>query len=254
MSNETTQLRRSPAKGDPRGTVVVLGGRGESASVYERFADRIAFDGYTVVALSDIAANPDASIAAVQEIFAESQGGPTVAVASDSAVAFLLAGIDDGATTPEGIVLAGALTDGSTAPADWTTEQELDARSSCPVHRSRLVLDGVLREGALAETSEAYVAGSELASRIDVPALAFHGSEDAISGIAAALDFYALLPDSRTFVVDGGSHDVLNDLSHRSVAAAVVQFLERLRTPERGLTPADTSDIRFSNQRSLASA
>ena len=27
----------------------------------------------------------------------------------------------------------------------------------------------------------------------------------------------------------GGRHDALNDLTHRTVAAAVVQFLERLR-------------------------
>jgi hypothetical protein len=30
-------------------------------------------------------------------------------------------------------------------------------------------------------------------------------------------------------VIVGGRHDVLNDLSHRTVAATIVLFLERLR-------------------------
>ncbi|MZG19199.1 alpha/beta hydrolase, partial [Streptomyces sp. SID5914] len=38
-------------------------------------------------------------------------------------------------------------------------------------------------------------------------------------------------------VVLGGHHDVLNDLTHRSVAAEVVTFLEALRD---GLRPAVT--------------
>jgi hypothetical protein len=34
--------------------------------------------------------------------------------------------------------------------------------------------------------------------------------------------------------VEGGRHDVLNDVAHRSVAAEIVQFLEWLRAGTRG--------------------
>ncbi|WP_322751271.1 MULTISPECIES: hypothetical protein [unclassified Frankia] len=37
----------------PRGTVILIAGRGEHPGVYERFGTRIAFDGYRVRALGD---------------------------------------------------------------------------------------------------------------------------------------------------------------------------------------------------------
>ena len=37
-------------------------------------------------------------------------------------------------------------------------------------------------------------------------------------------------PDAELLAVRDGVHDVLNDASHRSVAASVVQFLERVRS------------------------
>ena len=42
----------------PRGTLVVLPGRGEHGGVYERFGRRIAADGYRVRALADPSPNP----------------------------------------------------------------------------------------------------------------------------------------------------------------------------------------------------
>lgn len=45
----------------------------------------------------------------------------------------------------------------------------------------------------------------------------------------------ARLPAAELGIVRGGRHDVLNDIDHRSVAAHVVQWLERLRSgPDRG--------------------
>lgn len=41
------------------------------------------------------------------------------------------------------------------------------------------------------------------------------------------------------WLVDGGRHDLLNDLSHRSVAATIVLFLESLRAGP-GLPPVLT--------------
>ncbi|MGD6652180.1 hypothetical protein VWW24_22790, partial [Xanthomonas citri pv. citri] len=42
---------------------------------------------------------------------------------------------------------------------------------------------------------------------------------------------YDALRDADVVIVSGGRHDILNDVTHRSVAAEIVQFLERLRTP-----------------------
>ena len=39
----------------------------------------------------------------------------------------------------------------------------------------------------------------------------------------------AHLSGAQTAVIAGGRHDILNDVTHRSVAATIVLFLERLR-------------------------
>jgi alpha-beta hydrolase superfamily lysophospholipase len=42
----------------PRGTLIVIGGRGEAPELYERFGRRIAGDGYRVHAVADPVADP----------------------------------------------------------------------------------------------------------------------------------------------------------------------------------------------------
>jgi alpha-beta hydrolase superfamily lysophospholipase len=70
-------------------------------------------------------------------------------------------------------------------------------------------------------------------SGILVPVLTVHGGADAISAVDDALAVYSAIPDAESYVVDGGRHDILNDVTHRSVAATIVLFLERLRNPGR---------------------
>jgi hypothetical protein len=41
--------------------------------------------------------------------------------------------------------------------------------------------------------------------------------------------WYASAPSAELVTIVGGLHDALNDQTHRTVAAVVVQFLERLR-------------------------
>jgi alpha-beta hydrolase superfamily lysophospholipase len=59
--------------------------------------------------------------------------------------------------------------------------------------------------------------------------LGLHGGDDPISPLKAARDFYAAVPRAELVSIAGGRHDVLNDQTHRTVAATVVLFLERLR-------------------------
>jgi pimeloyl-ACP methyl ester carboxylesterase len=62
-----------------------------------------------------------------------------------------------------------------------------------------------------------------------VPILGLHGADDRVSPLVGARERYARAPAAELASVTGGCHDVLNDETHRSVAATVVLFLERLR-------------------------
>jgi alpha-beta hydrolase superfamily lysophospholipase len=228
------RLTRTPAEGvTVRGTVVVLGGRGETPEVYERFADRIAVDGYRVVAFGDSRRDPDAVLAEAAAELDGTAAGPRVVVSSDSGVALAWRGIADGRLGATGVVSAGALTAAGSSPVD--AAGEIEARTACPVHRGRLVRDGVLSGGELQGEQASDEVDVELATRILVPALALHGDCDVVSHPDDAFAVYDALPDARLFALDEGLHDVLNDLTHRQVAAQIVQFLERLRTPNQGL-------------------
>ena len=203
-----------------RGSVVVITGRGEHAGVYGRFACRIAVDGYRVTVVED---GRDAALGAID---AADAALPVVVVGSDIGAADALAAA---AARPvvTGVVAAGLLADTAVAPAvDWDGEVEI--RSACPVHRG--VLDSTaVDKGALA--TAAAPATAELLAGVAIPALVVHGSADAISPADDVRQLAQFLPQGRIVFIDDGRHDILNDVSHRSVAAEIVQFLERLRLP-----------------------
>ena len=108
---------REPDGIAPRGTLVLIPGRGEHPALFARFGRRIASDGYRVHVVAD--ATQDAGLTAAQ-------------------VADLLA--------------APARPDGGSGEAatagSW--EEELDTRTACPAHRAQLSGDA-LRQGALYE-------------------------------------------------------------------------------------------------------
>jgi hypothetical protein len=62
-----------------------------------------------------------------------------------------------------------------------------------------------------------------------VPVLAIHGGADAIAPFARAREVLASVPEIELVETVDGLHDALNDQSHRSVAARIVLWLERLR-------------------------
>jgi len=66
-------------------------------------------------------------------------------------------------------------------------------------------------------------------SRVKQPVLGIHGAADPISPLADARERYRRAPAAQLVSIADGRHDALNDLTHRTVAATIVLFLERLR-------------------------
>ncbi|WP_019136508.1 alpha/beta hydrolase [Cellulomonas massiliensis] len=224
-SSATTVTWREPAGISPRGTVVLLVGRGETAEVYERLGRRLAADAYRVVALG----TDDPPLEEVTALLADAElPGPHVLLGSDSGASLAVAVAREEPAGLDALVLAGLPTGPAGRPLD--REAELDARSACPNHRA------VLLRSTRSSLFDAFptvlvdVAGPALA----VPVLALHGGADPISPSEDAVAAYRRLGATQVSVVEGGRHDVLNDVTHRSVAATVVLFLERLRLAVAG--------------------
>ncbi|MFD4602672.1 alpha/beta hydrolase [Streptomyces sp. NPDC058464] len=205
-----------------RGTLIVLAGRGEHGGVYERFGRRLAFDAYRVRALGDPAADPAVLDEAAKLLADESLPGPKVLVGADTGARYAVELAAGPASGADALILAGLPT-GPWAAGGWETE--IEARTACPTHQARLTGDPAFRRGALDITPDL----PELRlDRVRVPVLALHGKDDRVSPVTAARAAYA---DSPVHLVEftGGRHDVLNDALHRTAAATVVLFLERLR-------------------------
>ncbi|MYS23446.1 hypothetical protein GA0115240_15251, partial [Streptomyces sp. DvalAA-14] len=64
-----------------------------------------------------------------------------------------------------------------------------------------------------------------------------------VSPPARARALAALLPAATLAVVTDGRHDTFNDIQHRSVAALVVQWLERLRAAGPPLLTVEGSAV-----------
>jgi alpha-beta hydrolase superfamily lysophospholipase len=209
---------REPEGLRPRGTLIVLAGRGESVDVYARFGARLAADAYRVHALPDAAADATTTAQAVDALLAGGDPRPHVLVGSDAGALVALALATD--RPVDAVVAAGLPT------TQHTVEDEVDARTACPVHRA--VAERAIAAGALARLLPDELLTTDLTT-VPVPVLALHGEADTVSPLEAALARYAALSRVEVATVRDGRHDVLNDLTHRSVAATVVLFLERLR-------------------------
>ncbi|MFJ6567898.1 alpha/beta hydrolase [Streptomyces sp. NPDC091292] len=225
-----------PAGIAPRGTLVVLPGRGEHALVYERFGRRLAADGYVVHALDTTPDDrPDALRAAVTTALGGAAVAPVVLVGSDTGAlqALHLAAAGDPSRRPDGVIAAGTAlppTPGARvrrAPSpERTWDGELDARTACPTHRARLTDDPDFVRGRLDTPVPPHLRPDV---RPDVPVLVLHGAADPLTPAAPVRDLAARLPRAAFGLLHDGRHDVLNDATHRSTAATVVLWLERLR-------------------------
>ena len=201
-----------------RGTVLVAAGRGETAGAYGRFGRRIAADGYRVRVLPDVTADLDASFDAAAKLLVDStRPGPKVVAGSDTGALFALALATRATPGLDALILAGLPVEPPTGVNLLSWDDEISARTACPNHQRVL---GAGATSLLAAPIPAFTIGA-----VDLPTLGLHGDADPISPLASARPHY---PGSLVTIA-GGRHDVLNDVSHRTVAATVVLFLERLR-------------------------
>lgn len=185
----------------PRGTLIVLPGRGEHGGVYERFGRRLAFDAYRVRVLGDATRDPAVLEPAAELLLDEADPGPRVPVGSDTGARYAAALAAQDGNRADALILAGLPT-ADTASTGGGRETEPDLRGA---------LAGALSEGVPATDPD----------RVTAPVPGPHGTDDAAGPLAAARR------------IEGGRHDVLNDVPHRTVAGTVVLFLERLRlSPE----------------------
>jgi len=219
----------------PRGTLVVVPGRGEHAGVYERFGRRLAADGYRVWAVSDPTVDEARTRSQVRALLdgppsaepGEAGPPPRVLVGSDTGALFAAAFAAGGESGIDGLVLVGLPTGSAAVAAGW--DDELVLRTSCPTHRGRLGGDENVRRGALAAPVPADWLEQAAAAAITVPVLGVHGAADAVSPLGAARSWFGGLPAGELVSIADGVHDALNDATHRTAAATVVLFLERLR-------------------------
>ncbi len=216
---------REPAGLHPRGTLVVLGGRGEPPEVYARFAARLSADAYRVLVVSTAVPAGSAARAEIAALLAApTLVGPVVLVGSDTGARLALDLVAEAHVGVAALVLAGLAIGGAASDAAWLPD-EIAARTACPTHQ------GVLRQSSRGSLSDRPVL-PRLARGLDlhgVPVLALHGADDVISPLPPVLELYRGAGVAEVHVVAGGRHDILNDVTHRSVAATLVLFLERLR-------------------------
>lgn len=235
MSTETIVPRadaltfRAPDGLLTRGTVVVIPGRGESPASYRRFGARLAADAYEVRVVARPEGTLDAFAATVEAALTGAEARPLVVVGSDLGAVVASVLVRRRLLVADALVLAALPRAAGTTPASW--DEELATRSFCPAYRRMLTDDPTVERGALAEDVPAALLEEALTPGSEVPHLVLTGSDDPI-GADALAGFVRGLARVRHVVVDGAHHDVLNDLQHRSVAAAVVTFLERLRQPD----------------------
>ena len=60
-----------------------------------------------------------------------------------------------------------------------------------------------------------------------LPTLAVHGSNDPIAPVGALRAYAEQIEPLSLYEITGGGHDILNDVTHREVAATIVEFIGR---------------------------
>jgi alpha-beta hydrolase superfamily lysophospholipase len=234
-SARTTDVATSTAAWDEpagiaaRGTLVVLVGRGETPASYGRFGRRLSADGYRVRVLALDLADPDQARSAALGLLADAElPAPRVLVGSDAGATLVARIAAEAGSAPDAVVLAGPAVVGQPDAPTPSWDGELEARTACPAHRRVISEDPDFRRGGLAEPLPAAWHDEQLRP-LPVPTLVLQGTDDVVTSPATVVAAFQGAPHTRTHLVVGGRHDVLNDVSHRSVAATIVLFLESLK-------------------------
>lgn len=211
----------------PRGTLIVLTAPGETADAYARFGRRFSADAYRVTVIEADHEALTRDLIATGDLVA-----PIVIVGTDSAAQHAVEIAHEHGDSVAAVILAGIAVE---TGDDYQPElaDEILARTACPNHQRILAETS---SGPLFATRPALPQISATGIELTVPVLALHGNADRLSPLDSAIAEYRKFGVTEVHIVDGGLHDVLNDVSHRSVAATIVLFLERLRLA-RGLQP-----------------
>jgi alpha-beta hydrolase superfamily lysophospholipase len=218
-----------PAGATPRGTLIVLPGRGETATSYQRFGKRLSFDNYKVRVVAVDLDDLDDTRESVEKLLAdESLPSPKVLIGTDTGATLVstLVGTPSAAVSAAAAVIAGVALADSRGVDSW--EQEIEARSACPLHRTVLDGDDAFGRGGLNEPLPAVWDDLDRAVPA-IPTLVLHGAADPVTPLEEAVAPYREGAGVVVRRINGGRHDVLNDIMHRSVAATIVLFLESLR-------------------------
>jgi alpha-beta hydrolase superfamily lysophospholipase len=217
-----------------RGTVILLPGRGEHPGVYERFGRRLSSDAYTVHVLAALPQDDPADLRDQIAALAAGAVAPVVLAGSDTGALHALALATEGKLDVDGLLLAGTPgeIEADEQTPDW--DHELELRTSCPTHRGKLTEDAAFTRGSLFEPVPDRLSAflhleDEAYAAVSGSTLILHGKSDLLAPPTLAALLTGRLPSATLALVADAPHDVLNDASHRSVAAAVVQWLEALR-------------------------
>ncbi|MEV6345355.1 alpha/beta hydrolase [Actinoplanes sp. NPDC051851] len=216
-----------------RGTVLIVPGRGETALTYARLGRRLAVDAYRVRVLPSSPVSPEDLDAALTGAVADlgELPHPLILIGADSGaalIAALLASADPSAVrSPDAVVLAGLPTHDRTGKGSW--ESELDLRTHCPAHRAVLTGDAAFSRGTLTEALPLPLLDVAYGSTSAIPHLLLAGVADPLTDHDALAGLAKTLPTARLSLVRDTHHDVLNDATHRSVAAEIITFLEAVR-------------------------
>lgn len=207
----------------PRATVIIVPGRGETVGTYRRLGRRLAADAYLVRAVP-----ADKPRDRVERLLADPLlPAPKILLGSDAGANWA-AVIGSGLTGVDGLVLAGLVGDAVAAEPSPPWTDELAARSGCPTHVRVISEDPAFARGALYSALPAEISASRLRPP-DLPTLILQGEKDRISPPQLVFPRVLGQKQTRAFLVAGGRHDILNDVTHRSVAATIVLFLESLK-------------------------
>ncbi len=219
-----------PDGGPPaRGTVVLIPGRGERAEVYRRFGTRLSVDAYRVHVVTDPTVDSDRVRGQIARAIDDAVRIPPIVLAGSDTGALLAAAlVAGGELEPDGLILAGLplAQDPALAPTSW--DDELEARTTCPTHRGRLS-QSLVSPGALyGSVPETWLEQATL-NAIGIPILGLHGRDDPITPLDVVRDAFASAPAAELVGIADARHDVLNNMTHRTVAATIVLWLERLK-------------------------
>jgi alpha-beta hydrolase superfamily lysophospholipase len=195
---------------EPRGTVIVLGGIGETVADFRMLTDQLVLAGFRVELFDDVSFDPVSSrYGALQSIQDAATERPHVLIGSD--VGATLAA-DIAASRPHGltaVVLANLVTAASRPAVDPADPNRSRLPQGVNLPQARAVL---------------------------LPTLVFHGDTDEVTDVADAVSWATQLRFGAVRLVQRGDHGVLRGESRRTVAASIVLFLERQRAGEPVLT------------------